>query len=121
MAFLASHELIEFREALRRLQADLQEASRPSRFKPPTDLSLVEISLNRDAETPGTPGEIIDLSPEGMKIALAGSHPVQPGQACLIKAGNPESRVFNLSGTVRWVESHSLVTVFGILLDGAEG
>lgn len=114
-----THDLVQFREALQQLQGQLQQASRPSRFKPPTDLNMVEIYWGPDSEPSesGLLGEIVDLSRDGMKIAVSGNHPITPGQTCSIRAGNKESRLYKLAGSVRWVESHSLVTVFGILLE----
>jgi len=115
-----AHDLVQFREALQQLQGQLQQASRPSRFKPPTDLNLVEIHWGSACESsePALLGEIVDLIRDGMKIAVSGHHPITPGQTCSIQAGNKQSRLYTLAGSVRWVESHSLVTVFGILLEG---
>jgi hypothetical protein len=115
-----SQDLIRLRAALEVLQDQLQQASRPSRFKPPTDLSLVEIEIGCDeaGESPLT-GEILDISADGMKVALSGAHPIAVNQICRIRAGNPDSTMYRLTGNVRWVDSHPLITVFGIQFEAS--
>lgn len=108
-----------FREALDHLQHRLEEANRPSRFKPLEDLTLARL-LFGDPRA-GTPvvGEILDLSRDGMKIALAVSHPVEVDQDCHLLVGPPESECYELHGTVRWVDRNPYITVFGLALRDA--
>lgn len=122
---MTSPDLLRFRNALEDRQDQLEEASRPSRFKPPTDLTLVEIRFGTDSD-PGTlqplVGEILDISVDGMKIALNGAHPIDRNQSCRIIAAVPDApgaAAYRLVGNVRWVDSHPLVTVFGIQFEAA--
>jgi c-di-GMP-binding flagellar brake protein YcgR len=64
-------------------------------------------------------GEILDISADGMKIALSGSHPIALHQICRIRAGDPDATVYRLTGNVRWVDTHPLITVFGIQFDAS--
>lgn len=112
-----SQDLIRFRNALEDQRDQLEQASRPSRFKPPTDLTLVEIQLGTapdQAERSPVVGEIVDISADGMKIALSGAHQIDLNQKCRIRAGNPTATMYCLAGNVRWVDSHPRITVFGI-------
>jgi hypothetical protein len=120
---VAPTDLTRFRTALHRLQDQLEHASRPSRFKPPVNLRLVRVVPDPATETEPLAGEIVDLSPEGMKIALSGRHDLQVDQPCRILAGSPATTVYDLTGTIRWIDTHPLITVFGIRLeaDGADG
>lgn len=115
---MASTDLSRFRTALHELQDELEHASRPSRFKPPVDLSLVRVQPDPGSEATPLSGEIVDLSPEGMKIALTGRHEFHVDQPCRILAGSPDTTVYDLLGTIRWIETHPLITVFGIRLEG---
>jgi len=108
-----------FRDALERLQHRLEEANRPSRFKPVEDLSLARILFGDRSGAAPVVGEILDLSRDGMKIALAVSHPVEVDQDCHLLVGPPESECYELHGTVRWVDRNPYITVFGLALRDA--
>ena len=110
-------DLDRYRLALQRLQHRLDEGVRCDRLKPPTNLVLAQLTF----EDGGcVPGEILDLSPDGMKVALDAGYPVGVDQTCRIRVGAPQSEHFDLSGTVRWVETCSFITVFGLRLERAE-
>ncbi len=108
-----------FRAALERLQHRLEEATRPSRFKPVEDLSLAQIVFGDPPQPPAVVGEILDLSRDGMKIALAVSQPVEVDQRCQLLVGPPEAECYELTGTVRWVDRNPYITVFGLALQDA--
>lgn len=110
-------EIERFRAALEDLQEFLQEASRSDRYKPSEDLTLVRIRLGDPQGVPGVVGEILDLSSDGMKIALAVSHPVEVDQRCHLVVGALEGERYELVGTVRWVDRNPYITVFGLALD----
>lgn len=116
---VASRDLDRFRYALQRLNDRLQQAVRPDRFKPPEDLTLARVSFT---DRQGSPlvGEIIDIGADGMKIALAGGETVAVGETCELQVGADDAEHYELSGSVRWVQSHPYITVFGVLLDSAE-
>ncbi len=108
-----------FRAALERLQHRLEEATRPSRFKPVEDLSLAQIVFGDPPQPPAVVGEILDLSRDGMKIALSVSQPVEVDQRCQLLVGPPEAECYELMGTVRWVDRNPYITVFGLALQDA--
>lgn len=111
--------LVGFREALERLEHRLQEASRPSRYKPVEDLSLARILFGEPTAASPVVGEILDLSRDGMKIALAVSQEVEVDQECHLLVGHPDHECFELAGTVRWVDRNPYITVFGLALSEA--
>ena len=108
-----------FRLALERLEHRLEEANRPSRFKPIKDLSLVRILFGDPRAATPVVGEILDFSRDGMKIVLAVSHPVEVDQVCNLLVGAPEAECYELVGTVRWVDPNPYITVFGVGLQNA--
>ena len=108
-----------FRLALERLEHRLEEANRPSRFKPIKDLSLVRILFGDPRAATPVVGEILDFSRDGMKIVLAVSHPVEVDQVCNLLVGAPEAECYELEGTVRWVDRNPYITVFGVGLQNA--
>lgn len=65
-------------------------------------------------------GEVLDLSLDGMKIAIMAGHDIDVGQHCTIAIGDGEGEAYTLVGSVRWVENTSYITVFGISLASAD-
>lgn len=110
-------ELERFRVAFEGLQELLQEASRSDRYKPSDDLTLTRIRFGDLLGAPEVVGEILDLNADGMKIAMAVSHPVEVDQRCQLRVGPPEADGYELVGTVRWVDRNPYITVFGLALD----
>ena len=108
-----------FRLALERLENRLEEATRPTRFKPIKDLSLARILFGDPRAATPVVGEILDFSRDGMKIVLAVSHPVEVDQLCNLLVGPPEAECYELEGTVRWVDRNPYITVFGLALQNA--
>ena len=110
-------DLERFREALERQRSRLLEASRDSRYKPPTDLASASLALAGDgASAAEMVAEILDLSGDGMKVAIAAGPPVRVGQTCSLLFEPDSGESFALLGEVRWVESSAFITVFGIAL-----
>lgn len=126
----AAGSLESFKQSLARLRGSLEEASRNARFKPPTDLAAGALHLlppgrsySPESAPPGGEGivaEILDVSSEGMKLAISDGQTVQTGQGCHLTVSCGPSERFALGGTVRWVEQSSFITVFGIQLSWAE-
>lgn len=83
------------------------------------DLSLAQIVFGDPPQPPPVVGEILDLSRDGMKIALAVSQPVEVDQRCQLLVGPPEAECYELMGTVRWVDRNPYITVFGLALQDA--
>jgi hypothetical protein len=117
---VATGDLERFRSAFRRLEKRLQEATRSNRFKPPTDLATARIHLASTSSSEGLAGEVLDLSLDGMKIAIEAGHDMHVGQQCNIAIGDGEGEAYSLVGNVRWIENTSYITVFGISLDSAD-
>jgi hypothetical protein len=117
---VATGDLERFRNAFRRMEKRLQEATRSNRFKPPTDLAKAQVHLKTTTSSGGIPGDVLDLSLEGMKIAIQAGHPLEVGQRCHVAVGDGEGETYALQGTVRWFEETSYITVFGLFLDSAD-
>ncbi|MEB3362117.1 MAG: PilZ domain-containing protein [Synechococcaceae cyanobacterium] len=117
----SSSDLERFRQALDREHQHLLEASRSSRFRPPTDLATAQLSLLSDDQI-SEPifAEILDLSGDGVRIAISPGPDLRVGQICLLRFQPEAGDSFQLRGEVRWLEASSLILVFGILLLTAE-
>ncbi len=117
---MAVGDLERFRQALDRLQAQLVATPRPSRFKPTSHLMVVEVRLGEEADGAPAMGEILDLSSDGMKIAMDTFVAIEAEQPCQLLVTTDDDETFHLKGTVRWVEAHPYITVFGVEFLGAE-
>jgi PilZ domain len=117
---VAVGDLERFRQALDRLQAQLVATPRPSRFKPTSHLMVVEVRLGEEADGAPAMGEILDLSSDGMKIAMDTFVAIEAEQPCQLLVTTDDDETFHLKGTVRWVEAHPYITVFGVEFLGAE-
>ncbi len=117
---MAVGDLERFRQALDRLQAQLVATPRPSRFKPTSHLMVVEVRLGEEADGAPAMGEILDLSSDGMKIAMDTFVAIEAEQPCQLLVTTDDDESFHLKGTVRWVEAHPYITVFGVEFLGAE-
>ena len=117
---MAVGDLERFRQALDRLRAQLVATPRPSRFKPSSHLMLAEVDLGENGDGSPAMGEILDLSSDGMKIAMNTSVAIEPDQPCNLLVTTDDDDTFHLKGTVRWVEAHPYITVFGVAFVDAE-
>lgn len=113
-------DLQRFREAFRRLERRLEEASRSDRFKPPTGLATARLHLEAMGPSEGMFAEVLDLSPEGLKIAFQAGHHPAVGQPCSVVVGDGEGETYDLRGTIRWIEATSYISVIGLSLDSAQ-
>lgn len=116
-----SSDLERFRQALNRERQLLMEASRSSRFRPPTNLATAQLSLLSDDQI-SEPifAEILDLSGDGMRIAISPGPDLRVGQICLLRFQPETGDSFQLQGEVRWLETSNFILVFGIVLLTAE-
>ncbi|KEF41681.1 MAG: hypothetical protein ER33_09970 [Cyanobium sp. CACIAM 14] len=117
---VATGDLERFRDAFRRLEERLQEATRSDRFKPPTDLATARVHLGPTSSSEALLGEVLDLSLDGLKIAIEAGHDLTVGESCNVAVGDGEGQTYSLRGTVRWIEDTNYITVFGLSLDSAD-
>jgi hypothetical protein len=113
-------DLDRFRIAFRKLEGRLQEATRSTRFKPPSNLATARIHFKIDSSDQGLLGEVLDLSVDGMKIAIEAGHGLTVDQICRVEIGDEEGECYSLLGNVRWVVHSSHIIVFGISLNSAD-
>lgn len=108
-------DLDRYRQTLLGLQGLFDSGSRSDRFKPSDTFALAQVGLGEGSAATVT-GEVVDISVDGMKLALPGGTPVEATQRChIVLAGDGTDR-FVLDGEVRWVDSHPLITVIGVQL-----
>jgi len=81
---------------------------------------VVEVRLGEEADGAPAMGEILDLSSDGMKIAMDTFVAIEAEQPCQLLVTTDDDETFHLKGTVRWVEAHPYITVFGVEFLGAE-
>lgn len=115
---MPTSDLERFRQALHREQEHLVQASRSSRFRPPTDLTTAELSLLADDGSGSAPiaAEILDLNDDGMKIAISPGPELRAGQIILLRFQAVSGEGYQLRGAVRWLETSNFILVFGIQL-----
>ena len=116
---MVTEDLERFREAFRRLERRLEEALRSDRFKPPTGLATARLHLTASEASEGILGEVLDLSVEGLKMAITAGHALSVGQLCALVLGDGEGETYDLRGTVRWIEATSYISVIGLSLESA--
>lgn len=117
---MATGDLERFREAFRRLEKRLEVASRSHRYKPPTGLATARLHLESMAPSQGVFAEVLDLSLDGLKIAIEAGHHPAVGQPCSVVVGDGEGETYNLQGTIRWMEATSYIAVIGLSLESAQ-
>ncbi len=117
---MVTGDLEQFRVAFRRLEERLQAASRSDRFKPPTGLATARLHQESMGAAEGVLGEVLDLSVDGMKLAIEASHDLEVGQHCSVVVGDGEGETYDLRATVRWIEATSYISVIGLSLDSAQ-
>ena len=109
-------------ERLTRQIANLDESGwRLARFAPPPSLPLATLWLP-DRET-GVPGEVLDLSAGGIRVAVHEGIRIQPGGSCQVEVILESSESHRLSGVVHRVEPFKLITLLVVVpeTDRAEG
>jgi hypothetical protein len=116
-------DLQRFQQAFRRLEERLQQASRSDRFKPPSGLATARLHTEPMGVSAGVLVEVLvevlDLSVDGMKMAIEASHHLCVGHHCRVMVGDGEGETYDLRGTVRWIEATSYISVIGLSLDSA--
>jgi hypothetical protein len=112
-------DLQRFQQAFRRLKERLQQASRSDRFKPPSGLATARLHTEPMGVSAGVLAEVLDLSVDGMKMAIEASRHLCAGHHCRVMVGDGEGETYDLRGTVRWIEATSYISVIGLSLDSA--
>jgi hypothetical protein len=110
-------DLLVFRKALRDLQGlvPAQDRRHEYRYSPAGSLSHALVCL--DGSGSFLDADVVDLSASGMRLAIGPGLNCREGDRCTIEIQPQERRLLRLDGEVRWVQSHRLITVFGVLLD----
>ncbi|WP_259725934.1 PilZ domain-containing protein [Synechococcus sp. CS-1332] len=67
----------------------------------------------------GVLGEVLDLSVDGMKVAIEAGHDLTVGHHCSVVVGDGEGETYDLTGIVRWIEATSYISVIGLSLNSA--
>lgn len=83
-------------------------------FSPPCRLKL------EGGEDPDTTCEILELSREGVNIAIKGGKAVHKGQHGRLLIGPPEGDHYELPVDVAWVEAASSIAVLGLAIPSAQ-
>jgi len=114
---MPQHDLHAFRMALRQLDGIEPAGDRrsESRFAPSGPLSRARVCLK--GEQHWRDADVVDLSANGMRLAVAAGALCREGESCTIAISLSEQRELRLSGDIRWVQPHRAITVFGVLLD----
>jgi hypothetical protein len=68
----------------------------------------------------GVFAEVLDLSADGLKIAIEAGHHPAVGQLCSVVVGDGEGETYDLKGTIRWLEATSYISVIGLSLESAQ-
>jgi len=77
------------------------------------------LQLESMGASEGVFAEVLDLSAEGLTIAIEAGHPPAVGQHGSVVVGDREGETSDLRDTVRWIEATSYISVIGLSLDSA--
>lgn len=106
----AAHELVMQRAE------QVFEQRREERRKPLPEQAQADVRVIRSAGVQRIAAEILDVSRSGMRLAAFVDQPLRQGDRCeiLIQGATAASGRW---ATVRWVEPHPLILVFGVQFD----
>lgn len=116
---MLAQDLAAFRTALRQ-QTGLvpaEDRRQEPRYTPVGHLARARVSVG--PASPLVDADVVDLSLNGLRLAVAPDVQPKPGTACTIQLTPNGSRILKLQGEIRWVERHALITVFGVQLSSA--
>jgi hypothetical protein len=108
---LAAHDVL-----LQRAE-QLYNVRREERRKPLPEQSQAEVRLLRGGRVELLSAEILDVSHSGMRLAGFVNQAVQQGDRCEIRVLSSATTAAGVWATVRWVEPHPLIQVFGVEFD----
>ena len=114
---MVPQDLLAFRVALSKLDSleTANERRSDVRYVPSASLSCAKVRLG--SEDPIHDADVVDLSVNGIRLALAAGIQCQEGDPCQIIFDPDEGTTWTLDGQIRWVTQHPYITVFGVLLD----
>jgi hypothetical protein len=110
---LAAHDVLLQRAEM------LNSVRREERRKPLPDQSRAEVRLLHGNAADLLVAEILDVSRSGMRLAGFVDKTVQQGDRCEITVQTGVSPISHRA-TVRWVEPHPLIQVFGVEFDAPQ-
>lgn len=114
---MVPNDLLEFRQAIAKLDRMDSSSDRRHeiRYAPSESLSKASVQFRLG---PGRwDADVIDLSPNGIRLALPPGETFREGERCQILISPNPSTIWALEGEIRWVTLHPYITVFGVLLD----
>ena len=114
---MREQDLAAFRMALRQQNGVLpaEDRRQEPRYTPVGHLARALVRLGR-ASSP-VDADVVDLSLNGLRLAVPPDERPEPGMSCQIALTPDGSRMLELRGEIRWVERHTLISVFGVQLD----
>ena len=99
---------------------EVHERRHDDRRKPLPEQAQVTVSIVRARETDVIQAEVLDVSPTGMRLAAFAHSLIQKEDRCEISTfGDDElgHAAMHRWATVRWVNQHPMIQVFGVLFD----
>ncbi len=107
---LAAHEVVMERAS------QLYEHRTEERRKPLPEQTQAEVQFVRHPVMECIQAEVLDVSPSGMRLAAFAHQQINAGDRCEITVkANP--LIVGRWATVRWVDPHKLIRVFGVQFD----
>ena len=115
---MVAQDLLAFRIAMSKLESleSSNDRRQEPRYMPSGHLAKARVQLRAD-EAQLEDADVVDLSPSGLRLAVAPGTNYREGERCLILIGPNASTTWSLDGEIRWVSQHPYITVFGVLLD----
>ena len=109
---LAAHEVVMQRAE------QVFEQRREERRKPLPEQSQAEVRFARGLGLERIQAEVIDLSSSGMRLAAFANEQIKAGDRCTISVQGSETTEPRWA-TVRWIDPHPMIQVFGVEFDPA--
>lgn len=110
-------DLMIFHRAIHQLER-LEPSSdrrKQQRYAPVGPLARARVSF--DGGVTGEVADVVDLSFNGLRLAVAACCTCREGDRCTIEISPDGAMLLSLDAEVRWVKTHPFITVFGVLLN----
>ena len=107
---------LEAHEVVKRRAEELYERRREQRHNPLPEHAQALVSFVRRVGMQTIQAEVLDVSRDGMRLAAFAHQTIEPDDRCQITVEGSDTLI-NRWATVRWVEAHPLIRVFGVEFD----